>query len=164
MTEGNNTQQPASGQAGVQFSIQTIYLKDSSFEAPNSPQIFTKKWSPKTPELQFQKIITKLTDDLYDAVLKITATVKDAEDNTVFLIEVHQAGVFTIAGMDDERVNQMLNTFCMYILFPYARETVSSLVIRGGFQPLLLPPVDFDAMYMQQKERKKAAEQQNSVN
>ncbi len=161
MTEGNNAQQP--GQTGVQFAIQTIYLKDMSFEAPNSPQIFTKKWSPKTPELQFQKIMTKVGEGLYDAVLKITATVKDSEDSTIFLAEVHQAGIFTINGMDDERVNQMLNTFCMYILFPYAREAISSLVIRGGFQPLILPPVDFDAMYMQQKDKKRATEQ-NSVN
>lgn len=163
MTEGTNSQQPTHGQAGVQFAIQTIYLKDTSFEAPNSPQIFTKKWAPKTPELQFQKIITKIGDGLYDAVLKITATVKDTDDSTIFLIEIHQAGVFTIMGMDEERVNHMLNTFCMYILFPYAREAVSSLVTRGGFQALILPPVDFDAMYAQQQ-RKRAEQQSHNMN
>jgi len=131
-----------------QFSIQKIYTKDLSFETPGSPKIFTEKWEP-TVDLNLSTQIQYLEQSLYEVALSITITVKSA-DAIAYLVEVNQAGIFTLSGFTEEEMGPMLGSFCPNILFPYAREAVSDLVAKGGFPQLLLAPVNFDALYAQQ--------------
>ena len=131
-----------------QFSIQKIYTKDLSFETPSSPKIFTEKWEP-TVELNLSTQVQPLEQSLYEVALTITITVKSIEA-IAYLVEVSQAGIFTLSGFTEEEMGPMLGSFCPNILFPYAREAVSDLVAKGGFPQLLLAPVNFDAMYAQQ--------------
>ena len=131
-----------------QFSIQKIYTKDLSFETPTSPKIFTEKWEP-TVDLNLSSQILPLEESLYDVALTITITVKCSE-SIAYLVEVSQAGIFTLSGFNEEEMGPMLGSFCPNILFPYAREAVSDLVAKGGFPQLLLAPVNFDALYAQQ--------------
>ena len=130
-----------------QFQIQKIYIKDLSFESPNAPEMFTESLQPKI-DFDLQTEAKKLTDDFFDVTLQVTATAKHNE-KTAFLVEVKQAGIFNITGFPDDQLSHMLGSFCPNILFPYARESVSDLVTRGGFPPLLLAPVNFDALYAQ---------------
>lgn len=145
MEEGTPNQADAATQE--QFGIQNIYIKDVSFESPNSPQIFTEQWKPQL-ELEMSNNINKLNEDVYEVVLNLTATVKAGEKNA-FLAEVHQGGIFTLKGFAQDKLSYMLNSYCPNILFPYARETVSNIVTRGGFQPVWLAPLNFDALYAQ---------------
>lgn len=136
------------------FGIQKIYTKDISFESPNSPAIFTHEFQPQlSVDLNVES--KKLQDDVYHVVIRVTATTK-VEDNTAFLCEVEQAGIFTLQGFNDAELSYMLGVQCPNALFPYAREAISDLVNRGGFPQLLLEPVNFEAMYashMQQQEQ-----------
>jgi len=130
------------------FSVQKLYVKDSSFESPASPEAFSfKQWNPKI-DLNLTNKQTHIDADTYEAVLTITATVSQ-EESTAFLIEVHQAGLFQIAGFDDQQRGYLMGSQCMNILFPYAREVISDMSIRGGFPPLIISPVNFDALYQQ---------------
>lgn len=127
------------------FGIQKIYTKDISFESPNSPAIFTHEFQPQlSVDLNVES--KKLQDDVYHVVIRVTATTK-VEENTAFLCEVEQAGIFTLQGFNDAELSYMLGVQCPNALFPYARETISDLVTRGGFPQLLLEPVNFEAMY-----------------
>jgi preprotein translocase subunit SecB len=131
-----------------QMSIQKLYVKDVSFESPDTPKTFSfSKWEPKI-ELNLNHTHSAIDTDLYEAVLTVTATVKQ-QDKTAFLVEVQQAGVFAIVGFDENERNYTLSSQCMTILFPYAREAISDLTSRGGFPPLVLAPVNFDALYKQ---------------
>jgi preprotein translocase subunit SecB len=131
-----------------QFAIQKLYVKDVSFESPASPKSFSyNKWDPKI-DLNLTNKQTHIDADKYEAVLSITATVS-LEDETAFLIEVHQAGLFQITGFEDEQKSYLLGSQCMNILFPYAREVISDMSVRGGFPPLVMSPVNFDALYQQ---------------
>lgn len=131
-----------------QFAIKKLYVKDVSFESPTSPRSFSfEKWNPKI-ELNLGNKQTHIDADIYEAVLTITATVT-IENETAFLIEVHQAGLFQIDGFEDEQKSYLLGSQCMNILFPYAREVVSDMSVRGGFPPLVMSPVNFDALYQQ---------------
>jgi len=135
-----------------QFAIQKLYIKDASFESPGAPQTFTfGKWEPKI-ELNLSNEQKHLEGDLHEVVLRVTATVNH-NDSTAFLVEVQQAGVFLIAGFGDDEKKYLLGSQCMSTLFPYAREAVSDLVVRGGFPPLLLSPVNFDALFHQHMQR-----------
>lgn len=139
-----------------QFAIQKIYLKDVSFESPNSPQAFTNdEWKPQI-NVQINSSNQTVADDTYEVVLNITVTAKH-EEKTAFLAEVKQAGVFTISGFPEENLGGMIGAFCPETLFPFAREAVSELVSKGGFPQLLLAPVNFNALYAQQVQQ--AAEQ-----
>ncbi len=142
-----NTQNPADAE---QFGIQNVYIKDISFETPNSPQIFMEEWKPEI-DMEISNKINKLEDDLFEVVLNITATTKVGE-KTAFLIEVHQAGIFLIKNFAQDKLSYMLNSYCPNILFPFARELITSTVTRGGFQPLLLAPINFEALYAQQQQ------------
>lgn len=162
MAEGN-TNQAAGAQAGdkpqLQFSLQRIYVKDISFEAPNSPEVFKQPFKPKV-NLDLNTTSNKVSDDQYEVVVKVTAQVNDNESGTTsFLVEVEQAGLFRIAGIEGAQLDQTLGAFCPNLLFPYARECVDSLVNRGGFPPLMLAPVNFEAMYAQRKQREAQGEQ-----
>ena len=140
-----------------QFIIQRLYIKNSSFETTQTPAIFQKKWEPEL-NLELNTNHTELEANTYEVTLTVTATVKNKEE-TAFLVEVQQAGVFTVNGPDAQQLNHILGSFCPSILFPYVRETVSSLVTKGSFPPLVLSPINFDALYMQ----KMQAQQEQKV-
>ena len=139
--KSDNTQQG-------QFGIQKIYVKDISFETPNSPNIFRESWNPKV-NMDIANSTTRLSDELHEVVLSVTVTVSFAE-KTVYLAEIQQAGIFHMTGFPDEIQGRMLATVCTNILFPFAREVIADLVMRGGFPQLLLAPVNFEALYLQQ--------------
>ena len=149
-------------EANKQFGIQKLYVKDASFESPTSPQSFSfKKWNPKI-ELNMTNDQTHIDGDIYEVVLSVTLTVSH-EETTAFLVEVHQAGLFEIAGFDDEQKNFLLGSQCMTILFPYAREAVSDLSVRGGFPPLTMSPVNFDAIYQKHLQNEQAEEEETGA-
>ena len=153
MTE--QTTMPADQNA--QFMIQRIYMKDGSFEAPNTPKTFQDQWEPEL-SLDINTQHTQLEPTIYEVVLTVTATVKN-NNATAFLVEVKQAGIFTIQGTSSEQLDHLLNSFCPNILFPYAREAITSQVLRGSFPQLLLAPINFDALYMQQMQEKERGDQ-----
>ncbi|EKE01480.1 MAG: hypothetical protein ACD_21C00122G0011 [uncultured bacterium] len=131
-----------------EFGIQRIYIKDLSYEAPNTPEAFQTEWEPQV-DFNLHSNSKKITDHVYEVVLQITATVK-LKDKTAFLVEVKQAGIFTLKGFSEESLGQMLGSYCPNILFPYARELVSATIGRGSFPPLYLAPINFDLMYQEQ--------------
>lgn len=142
-----------------QFGIQRLYTKDVSFESPNAPDIFKLEWKPQI-KLDLSTATRALANDAYEVVLTLTVSAKIGEQ-TAFLCEVQQAGIFTVAGFPEDTRAQMLGAYCPNALFPYAREAVDTAVTKGSFPALMLAPVNFDALYMQNKQ--KAAEQtQNS--
>lgn len=145
-----------------QFAIQKIYLKDVSFESPNSPQAFTEgEWKPQI-NVQLNSSHQVITDDIYEVLLEVTVTAKHNE-KTVFLVEVKQAGVFTMSGFPEENLAGMLGAYCPETLFPYAREAVSELISKGGFPQLLLAPVNFNALYSQQMQQQAQAQAETPV-
>ena len=140
--------------ADRQLGIQRIYVKDLSFESPRAPQVFANDWKPEV-NLNLTNDAKRIADDLYAVELVVTVTVKNGDD-TAFLVEVHQGGVFHIQGFQGPELGQMLGVYCPNILFPYAREVVSDLVTRGGFPQFLLAPVNFEALYAQHLRQKSA--------
>jgi preprotein translocase subunit SecB len=144
MTEENP--QAATG-TGPQFGILRIYLKDVSFETPNSPAIFTKEFRPEV-KLQVNTVAHELDENLFEVVLNVTVTSTDGE-KTAFLVEIQQAGIFQVQGFEASQKSRMLGVYCAETLYPFAREAVSDLVVKGGFPQLLLAPVNFDAVYTQ---------------
>lgn len=146
MSEQNNAQEP-------QFSIQRIYVRDVSFESPKTPEIFLKEWKPAV-NLDLNTRQNSIEDGVYEVVLTLSATAKIDED-VAFIAEVQQAGIFLIKGLGAEDVSHMLGAFCPNLLFPYAREALDSLVIKGSFPALMLAPINFDALYAQELERMK---------
>jgi len=144
MTEQNNPQTPPQGPA---FLIQRIYLKDISFETPMGHDVFTKQYKPAVQQdLNIQS--NKVDEHNYEVVLLLTITAR-IENRVAFLVEVKQAGMFGIAGMEAQAITQLINTTCPQILFPYAREAIDSILNRGTFPPLMLPPINFDAVFVQ---------------
>jgi preprotein translocase subunit SecB len=141
-----------------QFSIQRIYVKDISFETPNSPQIFTKEWKPDV-KLDLDNRSSKVDEGVYEVTLSLTVTAT-VEDQTAFLCEVQQAGIFAIGNMPEAQIAHMLGAFCPNTLFPYARELVSNLVNRGTFPALNLAPVNFDALFAQYVQQAKEQQAQ----
>lgn len=137
----------SSQQSQQQFFIQRFYVKDLSFEAPNTPEAFTKEWKPEL-NLDINTQSFALQDDNHEVVLFLTVTVKN-KGKLAFLVEVKQAGIFTIKGFNDEELKHTLGSFCPSTLYPYAREVVTDVVTRGGFPQLILAPVNFEALYQQ---------------
>lgn len=134
-----------SQQPGGKFTIKSIYCKDISFETPNSPAIFQSEWKPEL-EMQLGTEAQEIAPQEYEVVLTVTVTSK-VNGNTAFLAEVKHAGIFGIAGLTSDELGRMLGSYCPNILFPYVRQVVSDLVVRGGFPPFVLAPVNFEAMY-----------------
>ena len=128
-----------------QFIIERIYIKDVSFEAPNSPAVFKKDWKPET-SLNLNTQVNNLGEDRYEVELQLNVTVK-GEDSTAFLVEAVQAGAFVIKGYPPEQLNHLLASYCPSQLFPYAREIISNLVSKGSFPEMHLSPINFDALY-----------------
>jgi len=147
MSENEQTQAPPQRQ----FAIQRIYTKDISFEAPNSPRVFTQEWKPEI-SVALNSSTQDLGSDHVEVVISVTVTAKQ-DESTVFLAEVQQAGIFLARGLAPEEVGPMFGIYCPNILFPYAREVVSDLVTRGSFPQLVLAPVNFEALYKQQMEQ-----------
>lgn len=136
-----------------QFMIQRIYIKNLSYETSNAPAVFQEKWEPEL-NLDLNTVHTDLNDNIYEVALTVTATVTNNK-KTAFLVEVEQAGIFTIKGPSNEQLDHLLNSFCPSLLFPYAREAITTEVMRGSFPQLVLAPINFDALYMQQLEKMK---------
>ena len=148
---------------GPQFALQRIYLKDSSFESPGSPGVFQGQWTPKI-NFDIKSKHEKLQDDIYEVVLVLTVEAQ-INEKVAFLVEVHQAGVFAAQGFDEPQIEQMLATVCPTILFPYAREAIDSLVLKGSYPALALAPINFDAIYQQQKQTQiEQSTESNGVN
>lgn len=158
MAEENNPSAgaQAAGQQNkpqLQFALQRIYVKDISFEAPNSPAVFQQPFKPKVG-LDLNTSSQQVGEGLYEVVIKVTAQVTHSEEGTTsFLAEIEQAGLFRIAGIEGAQLDHTLGAFCPNVLFPYARECIDNLVNRGGFPPLMLAPVNFEAIYAQKKQR-----------
>jgi preprotein translocase subunit SecB len=131
-----------------QFTVQRIYTKDLSFESPSTPAVFKKQWQPKvTVELNTKSEAID-TEGNFEVVLSITITAK-IEDETAFLIEVQQAGIFYVRGFEGESLRRILGTAAPNLLFPYARETIDTVCVKGAFPAIMLAPVNFDAVYQQ---------------
>jgi len=137
-----NAQQP-----GQQFALQRIYVKDLSFETPAGVEAFRQAWKPRV-NLDMNTRQTRVDEQNFEVVLTLSVTATQ-DDKTAFIAEVQQAGIFTVAGVPEPQMRQVLATVCPNILFPYAREAIDSLVIRGSFPPIMLAPVNFDALYVQ---------------
>jgi len=145
MSEEATTTATEAEKEQAQFSIQRIYVKDVSFESPQGVAAFQKQWKPKVSQ-DMNSRTNKIDDDLYEVVLRVTITMTDGED-TIYLAEVEQAGLFTIKGFTEQQMPQVINTTCPSILFPYLRETIDNIITKGGFPALMLPPINFDALF-----------------
>lgn len=148
MAEQDNQQEP-------QFIIQRIYIKDVSFEAPNSPQVFTEEWNPDT-NLDLNTNVNVLANSNYEVELALTITVS-SNSKTAFLVEVKQAGVFFISGYSQEQLNHLLAAYCPNTLFPYAREVIAGMVSKGSFPEMHLSPINFDALYAKRLQEQAAS-------
>ncbi|AUM12445.1 protein-export chaperone SecB [Ketobacter alkanivorans] len=139
------TEQAAGQQPQQQFQLQRIYLKDLSYEAPKTPQLFKEQWKPEV-NLEVNNTANVIEGNIYEVVLKVTVTVKNG-DNTAFIVEVAQAGLFLLEGVEGIQKEAILKGVCANILFPYAREAVSDVVARGTFPQFLLQPINFEAAF-----------------
>ncbi|MFU8817179.1 MAG: protein-export chaperone SecB [Pseudomonadales bacterium] len=157
----NSNQQPeqqggAGGQGG-QVLLERLYLKDVSFESPRSPAVFTEAWKPDY-QLDINTRTNALGNDRFEVVLGTTLRAKTEGGKTAYIVEIQQAGVFQLKDLDDQSLQRVLATLCAGTLFPYVRETVDNLVVKGGFPAVHLAPVNFEALYADAL-RKRGAEQ-----
>lgn len=161
MADENLNPEANANEAGPQFAIQRVYTKDVSFETPNSPAIFQKEWKPEV-KLDIDTRSNQIAEGTYEVVLSVTVTAT-VEEQTAFLAEVQQAGIFTIGNMPEAQMAHMIGAFCPNTLFPYARETVANLVNRGSFPQLNLAPVNFDALFASYVQQKQAQAQEQAA-
>ena len=141
------------------FAVQRIFLKGSSFETPQGAAAFQKQWQPKVNQDLSTKT-NKISDGVYEVALRITITVKH-EEETIYLIEVDQAGIFGIEGIEGGQLAQVLNVTCPTMLLPYAREAIDGTLTRASYPPLMIPPINFEALFasaVQQAAQKEAAD------
>ncbi len=153
------TDQQAQQQAMPVFNIEKIYVKDLSLEVPNAPAVFLEREAPQM-DMQLNTQSAPVQEGIYETVLTLTITAK-IQDKTAFLVELKQAGIFRIQNLPQEAMEPALSVGCPNILFPYAREAISDAVLKAGFPPLVLQPVNFELMYLQQQQaRAQQASQQ----
>lgn len=145
-------EQAQAGQAQPEFAIQRLYVKDLSLETPNSPKIFLEQWEPELNMDLATDASSVLEENVREVVLTVTVTVK-IKEQVAFLVEVKQAGIFSISGFPEDQLHHMLGSYCPSVLYPYAREVVTDAVMRAGFPQLYLAPVNFDALYEQHKQQ-----------
>ncbi|MEX1073908.1 MAG: protein-export chaperone SecB [Burkholderiales bacterium] len=138
------------------FQIEKIYVKDLSLEIPNAPQVFLEAQTPQF-EIQVRNESTRFADGLFEVVITVTVTAK-AGEKTLFLAEAAQAGIFSVRNVPSADLEPLLAVACPTILYPYAREAVSDAVTRGGFPPVLLAPVSFEALYAQRQQQQGAGD------
>ena len=150
-----NTRGTVAGDNQGNMAFHKVYVKDISYESPNTPKIFTETWTPDV-DVDFGFNDTRLTEDEYEVELTITVSVR-ADNRTVFLAEVKMAGLFSLAGFADETMKMILGSYCPGMIFPYARELITELSTRGGFMPMILAPANFDILYAQRMQQKTAA-------
>lgn len=143
-----------------QFALQRIYTKDISFEAPNSPAAFTKQWKPEV-KLDLNTSGRKVDEQHYEVSVKITITAKN-DNETAFLVELVQCGLFAVVNIPEQQLGAMLGAICPNILFPYLRENIDSLVVKGGFPALMLAPINFEALYQKRLQEAQAAQKEAS--
>ena len=134
------------------FSIEKLYVKDLSVEVPNAPQIYLEREAPQI-NVQLRTDGSGVDEGVFEVALTVTVTAKLPDEKTVFLVEVAQAGIFQIRNVPQEDLEPIMMIGCANILFPYAREAVSDAVARAGFQPVVLAPVNFEAMYAQNRQQ-----------
>lgn len=146
-------------QAQPLFNIEKIYIKDLSVEVPNAPQIFLEREAPQM-DMQINTQSGPVENDIFQTVLTLTISAK-IKDKSAFMVEIHQAGIFRIQNLPKEALEAALAIGCPNIIFPYAREAVSSAVLNAGFPPLMLQPVNFELLYLQQQQAKAAGQQPN---
>ena len=132
------------------FALQRIYVKDMSFESPRSPGAFLKQWKPNVG-LELNVSNVSIGEDNFEVTLGLTVTAKNEAEEVIYLIELQQSGIFVIKGVTEQVLTQTLGSLCPNVLFPYARETLDSIATKGSFPPLMLAPINFDAMYAQAK-------------
>jgi len=139
-----------------QLGIQKIYIKDFSFESPNTPAVFGRKdWAPKTDLNLRTEHTAGSEDNNHEVVLSITVEAKE-DDKTMFLVELQQAGLFHVTGYSDDEFKAIVGSFCPNILYPYAREAIAGIITKGGFPEFVLQPINFDALYAQGMAQAKA--------
>lgn len=145
MSEAQPQQQAAT------FQIEKIYVKDLSLEIPNAPQVFTEQAQPQV-EVQINTEAKQFAETYFEVTVSATVTAKNGE-RTMFLAETVQAGIFAVRNVPQEEMASLLGIACPNILFPYLRETISDLILRGGFPPVLLSPISFEALYLQRVQK-----------
>ncbi len=136
----------------MKFIIQRIYIKDSSFETPNTPDIFKTEYKPNI-QFNMNTKTNNFQDDFHEVILTLTAEVKTSDDKVFFIAEVQQAGIFNIEGFEGDRLTEVLHITCPNVLYPYAREAVDNLAIKGSFPPLMLAPVNFESAFLQARDQ-----------
>lgn len=144
------------------FTIEKLYVKDLSLEVPNAPKIFLERENPQV-NVQLRTDGKAVDEGIYEVVLTITVSAKLPDDRNLFMIEVAQAGIFQIRNVPQTDLEPVMMIGCPNILFPYAREAVSDAVTRAGFQPVILAPVNFEALYQAQKQQQAAASADGEV-
>ncbi|MFD0913398.1 protein-export chaperone SecB [Methylophilus luteus] len=148
-------QEPQQNQAeqntGPVFSIEKLYVHDASIEVPNAPAIFTERTTPQI-NVELGNAVEQVQDGIFNVSIKVTVTAT-IQDKTAFLVEVNQSGIFAIRNVPQENLEPILSVACPNILFPYAREAISDMVTRAGFMPVLLNPINFEALYLQQQQQ-----------
>jgi preprotein translocase subunit SecB len=154
MSEAQQNNQPV-------FSIEKVYVKDLSLEIPNAPQIFLEREAPQV-DIQLHHNSNAIEDGVYQTMLTVTVTAKIGE-KTLFLVEATQAGIFVARNIPTGELDAVLGIACPNILFPYIREVISDTVVRAGFPPVILSPVNFEAIYQAQREQQQPAQQQPGV-
>ena len=138
----------------IKFTIKRLYIKDSSFESPQATKIFSAINSAPKIDFNMNSNMEKISDNSYEVVIEIRVKA-EIENEVVYLAEIKQAGMFEIEGADGEILQQFLNVKCLEIIFPYARENISTLIQKGGFPPLFLAPIDFNTLFLQELEKRK---------
>lgn len=146
---------PESTNEASAFGIEKLYVKDASIEVPGAPQIFTERTMPEI-NVELGNAAQQVDSGIFDVSIKVTVTAKIG-DKTAFLVEVTQAGIFVVRNVPEENMGPILAVACPNILFPYAREAISDMVTRAGFMPVLLNPINFEALYLQQQAQAGAA-------
>lgn len=144
--QGANEAQGLRQERQGQVMLERLYLKDASFESPRSPAVFGERWQPEY-QLDINTRTSGVGEDRFEVLLCITLRAKTEGGKTAYIVEIQQAGVFLIRGLDEQSLQRALGTLCAGTLFPYVRESVDSLVVKGGFPAVHLAPVNFDALY-----------------
>ncbi|KZX82224.1 protein-export chaperone SecB [Oleiphilus sp. HI0009] len=157
-TPVENAEQEANQQPQAGFAMEKVYVKDASFESPNSPIVFTKAWQPKV-KMDLNTKHTVIESEVHEVAVTITLTVS-VEDMTAYIVEVQQAGIFRIVGLEGVQYHHAVGAVCPNLLFPYLRESIDNIVVKGGFQPVMLAPINFDAMFAQAMAKKQQQEQE----
>ncbi len=158
---GDNVAASGGEKGQVQFRIERLFLKDSSFESPNSPEVFIKQWRPEI-KVDINTRANSLGEDLQEVILTATITATLEDEMVGFIVEVQQAGIFLIQGAEPAQLSQIIGIACPNTLFPYLRESIDNLVVKGGFPALQLAQVNFEALYVQAMQEREQREQASS--